>query len=79
MTQDKEKGQRVYRKLLYFYENNFPIFFKLENGNWRAGIILDLSKEKFTLVLKEFLMGELPFLLEEINEDSITKYVKREE
>jgi len=77
MTNDKTKGQRVYRRLLYFYENKIPVHFKLEDNNWRNGIILDLSEEKLTLVLKEFLMGEIPFLLEDINEDSIFKFEER--
>ena len=70
-----EKGQRVYRKLLYYYKNNLPVHFKLEkNDAFRNGIILDLSEEKLTLVLKEFVMGTIPLLLEEIKENSIQKF-----
>ena len=70
-----EAGQRIYRKLLYYYENNLPVHFKLEkNDDFRNGIILDLSEAKLTLVLKEFVMGTIPLLLEEIKEDSIQEF-----
>jgi len=74
MTNDK--GKKVLRKLNYFYKNEIPVHFKLETGEFRNGKILDLSKEKMTLVLKEFVMGTVPFLLENINENSITKFTK---
>jgi len=75
-----EYGQRVYRKLLYFFENQLAIHFTLaETGSFYNGIILDLNEKKLTLVLKEFKFGEMPFLLEDINEDSIVKYTTKEE
>jgi len=77
MTNDKAK--RIYRKLNYFYENQIPVHFKLETGEFRNGEILDLNSEKLTLILKEFVFGEIPFLLEDINIDSISKFKKRGE
>lgn len=80
MTNDNEKGQRVYRKLIYYYENNLSVHFKLEkNDDFRNGIILDLSEKKLTLVLKEFVMGTIPLLLEEIKEDSIQEFKEKRE
>lgn len=77
MTRTKEEGLRVYRKLAYYYGNKIPVHFKIKTGEFRNGIILDLNEEKLTLVLKEFVLGEMPFLLEDINAETITKYNNR--
>ncbi|MHA1873350.1 MAG: hypothetical protein ACTSVB_04480 [Candidatus Heimdallarchaeaceae archaeon] len=74
MTKENDKALRVYRKLIYFFENKIPVHFKLENGDFRNGLILDLNFEKLTLILKENVMGELPILLEDIDENSIFKF-----
>ena len=83
MTDDNDKALRIYRKLSYFFEHQQAIHFKVESGGdagyWRNGIILDLSKSKMTLVIKEFVMGERPYLLEELDEDSICAYTIRAE
>ena len=77
---NNEIGLKVYRKLLYFYEKKIPVHFSLNNNRgWKNGNIKDLSEEKLTLVLEEFEEGHLPFLLEEINPDSIVEFKKREE
>ena len=73
---NNELGNKVYRKLLYFFENKIPIHFSLYAGGWKNGLILDLSEEKLTLVLKEFVEGELPFLCEDIILDSIKSFKK---
>ena len=78
-TMNNELGKQVYRKLSYFFENKIPIHFSLNSGGWKNGIILDLSETKLTLVLKEFVEGELPFLLENINLDSIKPFREKEE
>lgn len=67
-------GQTVYRKLLYFFENNLRVHFKDLDNIFYNGLILDLNEEKLTLVLRERVRGEIPFLLENINEDSISKF-----
>ena len=69
-----EIGYKVYRKLAYFYENRIPVHFKLINGIWKNGIILELNVNKLILILREFVEGEQPFLLEEIREDSIMRF-----
>ena len=75
MTNDKAK--RTYRKLYYFFENKIPVHFKLETREFRNGEILDLNSEKLTLILKEFVFGEIPLLLEDINPDSIIKFTEK--
>lgn len=77
MTKQNDKGERVYRKLLYFFENKINVHFKLETGEFRNGSIIDLSELKYTLVLVERMMGEIPLLLEDIKENSICKMEER--
>ncbi len=76
---NNEQGLKVYRKLLYFKKNNLPIHFVLYTGGWKNGKITDLNEEKLTLVLKEFVEGMLPFLLEDIIPESIKEYKEKEE
>ncbi len=75
---NNELGKQVYRKLSYFFENKIPVHFTLHSGGWKNGLILDLNEEKLTLVLEEFVEGELPFLLENIILNSIVKFKEKE-
>lgn len=70
-----DTGQRNYRNLLYYLENKKAIHIKLVSGDWRNGIIVDLNEAKLTLVLKEFVMGTIPILLEDIT--NIQEYKER--
>jgi hypothetical protein len=80
-----DKGQKVYRKLFYFFDNNICIHFKVTsediNGirktEWKNGRIIDLDERKLIMVLQEFVEGEKPFLLEDININSIVKYTTK--
>lgn len=74
-----EKGKQAFRKLVYFQENKIPIHFSLISGGWKNGKIVSLSEDKLTLVLNEFVEGELPFLLENIDVNSIVKFREKEE
>jgi len=74
---NNELGKQVYRKLLYFFENKIPVHFSLISSGWKNGEIVDLNEKKLTLVLKEFVEGELPFLCEEIDPNSIVKFRKK--
>lgn len=67
-------GERNYRILLYYFENRIKIHFKDLDDIFYNGLILDLNEKKLTLVLKERIKGEIPFLLENIKEDSISKF-----
>ena len=73
-----ETGQGVYRKLLYFFENQIKVHFKDNNEIFYNGLILDLNENKLTLVLAERVRGEIPILLEFINPDSISKFEEKE-
>ena len=76
---NNEEGQQVYRKLLYFFKNKIPVHFSLYSGGWKNGYIIDLSKDMLTLVLQEFVEGELPFLLENIKLNTIVKFKEKGE
>jgi len=72
MTNDT--GQKVYRKLLYYFKNYIVVHFKDLDNIFYNGLILDLNEEKLTMVLRERVRGEIPILLECINENSICKF-----
>jgi hypothetical protein len=72
-------GKQVYRKLEYFYKNEIPIHFCLVRSGWKNGKIIDLNEDKLTLVLKEFKEGVLPFLLEDIDVNTIEAFKKEGE
>jgi len=73
-------NERIYRKLVYFFEKKMPVHFCLVNGpGWKNGTIKELRQKDYTLVLDEFKEGELYFLLEEISINSIRPYKKPEE
>ena len=70
-------GKQVYRKLEYFYANKIPVHFCLVRSGWKNGEIIDLSEKKLSLVLREFKEGVLPFLLEEIDVDTIVAFKEK--
>lgn len=74
---NNELGQQVYRKLFYFLDNKIAVHFCLFSGGWKNGTIKDLNEEKLTLVLDEFVEGQLPFLLENIILNSIKPYKEK--
>ncbi len=76
---NNELGQQVYRKISYFFENKIAVHFSLISGGWKNGTIKDLNEEKLTLVLNEFVEGELPFLLENIILNSIKPFREKGE
>lgn len=72
-----ETGQNNYRKLLYYFENKVLVHFKDLDNIFYNGLIIDLNEEKLTMVLSERIRGEIPILLEDINEDSIIKFEEK--
>ena len=70
-----DKGLKNYRNFLYYFKKRIAVHFSLENGEWHNGTVIDINEEKLTLVLMEFKKGELPFLLENIKEESIKPFV----
>lgn len=74
----KARGQEAYRKLILFYIQKIKVHFTTNNGNFYNGTILDISESKLTLVLEEDEMGVVPFLLEEINPNSIKGFKPKE-
>jgi hypothetical protein len=74
-----EKGEMNYRKLLYYFENNITVHFTDLDGIFYNGKIIELNEEKLIMVFLERIKGEMPFLLELINTDSIDKFREKEE
>lgn len=77
-TEDILKSDRIYHKLLYYKKNKLEVFFKWKSPKnelvfFRRGVIIDLSYDKQILVLRERVLGTIPILLEEIEEDTITQ------
>ena len=66
-----EIGERNYRKLLYYFENKIVVHFTDLDKIFYNGLILDLNEDKLTMIIRERIKGEMPFLLEFINTDSI--------
>lgn len=82
MNDEHDKRRRVFLKLKYYFDNDINVFFKWLNPKdnkpyFRKGKILDLSTEMEILVLRENLFGEMPILLQEIEEETITKEIVR--
>ena len=69
-----EKGIEVFRKLEYFYKNNLRVHFKDLDTIFYNGLIIDLNKDKLTMVLNERVRGTIPILLEFIDSNSIQKF-----
>ena len=77
MIKDNEKGERIYRKLLYYFENQTPVHINSIFG-FRNGLIFDLSKIKLVVMIKDK-KETSPILLEDIYEDSIDEFKEMEE
>ena len=74
------EGQNNYRKLLYYFSNEVWVHFKDLDGIFYNGQIIDLNEDKLTMVLQERVRGTIPFLLEQIDTDSIEAFkIKGEE
>ena len=69
-----DKGQKVYRKLLYYFDEKIWVHFTDLDNVFYNGLIIDLNEDKLTMVLKERVKGTIPILLECINLDSITPF-----
>ena len=67
-------GQINYRKLFYYFKNKILVHFKDKDNIFYNGLILDLNEKKLTLVLRERVRGDIPFLLENIDSNSISKF-----
>ena len=77
MTQDK-----IFRTLEFFKTLGKKIHIRIINGKdkglFRNGFILDISEEKRCFVFIDDILGERPYLFEEIDED-IVPYREKEE
>ena len=76
MTHDK-----IYRTLEFFKENNKKIHIKIiggaDSGMFRNGFVLDVSLTQKCFVFIDDVLGERPYLFEEVDEDSIVPFRER--
>lgn len=70
MTDDK-----IYRTLEFFKANGKKIHIKIiagaDKGLWRNGFVLDVSLDQRCFVFIDDVMGEKPYLFEEVDEDIV--------
>jgi len=74
---DYEKINRIYRKLFYYFDNKIEVHINSIYG-FRNGIILDLSEKKGTIVIRDMKGCCTPILLEDIHEENIAEYRRKE-
>jgi hypothetical protein len=76
-----ETNDAIYRKLEFFKESKTKIHIRLvkgeDQGRFRNGYVLDVSKTKQVFIFIDDIMGELPYLFEELDPD--IKPYKQEE
>lgn len=66
-----DKLKRIHTKLLYYFNKKIPVHINSSFG-YRNGMILDLNKS--LVVIEDKVKGETQVFLEEIYEDSISRY-----
>lgn len=77
--ESNERGEINYRKLFYYYSNQVFVHFKDKDDIFYNGLILELNEEKLIMVLRERIKGVIPFILEDIQTESIAPYTTKEE
>jgi len=78
-----ETNDKIYRKLEFFKTNKNKIHIKIidgaDKGLFRNGFVLDVSLNQRCFVFIDDVLGELPYLFEEVDVDSIKPYTERRE
>jgi hypothetical protein len=73
MTQDK-----IYRTLEFFKESGRKVHLRIiagaDKGLFRNGFVLDVSLAQKCFVFVDDVLGERPYLFEEVDENSIVPY-----
>jgi len=77
MTDDK-----IFRTLEFFKDNGKKIHINIiaggDKGLFRNGFVLDVSKSKKIFVFVDDVLGERPYLFEEVDVNSIVPYTEKE-
>lgn len=78
----KETNDKLYRTLEFFKTNGKKIHIKIiagaEKGLFRNGFVLDVSLDQRCFVFIDDIMGERPYLFEEVNVNSIVPFKEKE-
>ena len=76
MTQDEG-----YRKLEFFKDNGKKVHLRIiagaDKGEWRNGFVLDVSLNQRCFVFIDDVLGERPYLFEEVDVNSINLFRER--
>ncbi len=80
MTHDpNDRNDRIYRKLEFFKSINKEVHIKIiagmDRGLFRNGFILDISKSQNCFVFVDNVLGEKPYLFEEVDENIVKRKV----
>lgn len=83
-TNNNQKNiDTIYRKLEFLKSTNKKLHINIisgaDKGLFRNGFILDISLNKRCLVFIDDVLGELPYLFEEVDIDGIVFYNKKGE
>ena len=80
MVNDKmtdERDDRIYRKLEFFKSINQEVHIRIiagmDAGCFRNGFILDISLKQKCFVFIDNVMGERPYLFEEVDENIVKR------
>ncbi|HUS49913.1 MAG TPA: hypothetical protein VMZ91_07090 [Candidatus Paceibacterota bacterium] len=81
MTNDK--NDKIYRTLEFFKTNHKKIHIKIISGRdaglFRNGFVLDVSLRQRCFVFIDSVLGEVPYLFEEVDGDYIVPYKEKGE
>ena len=76
MTHDE-----LYRKLEFFKGNGKKVHLNIiagaDKGYWRNGFVLDVSLSQRCFIFIDDVLGERPYLFEEVNVDSIVPFKEK--
>jgi len=71
-----------YRKLEFFKDNGKKVHLKIiagaDKGEWRNGFVLDVSLTQRCFVFIDDVLGERPYLFEEVDMNSIVPFREKE-
>lgn len=74
LSDDKKLIKSVLVQLKHFYNRSCAIHFNTTWGDWRNAIIREINEKEETVVLKEFVLGNIEVKFEDINPNSIEEY-----
>jgi len=79
----EETNDKIYRTLEFFKANGKKVHIKIiagaDNGLFRNGFVLDVSPQQRCLIFIDDVLGERPYLFEEVDVNSIVPFREKKE